>query len=913
MKIMKQVKTIDILNPDCLGKIFLHLQPDEKNKINKVCKKWSFANKFAWNKIKTLNSCDRKLFQYFVSNEISQFDVNEMLKRCGDSLEVLTLTNNCDSTIMTAVSKHCVNLKKLVLILKDYHPDNFKTAFSKMTKLESIDIKKLDDTWLKNIASHDNVFQSVTSNIKEISLHANYDKWLFFTDNFTSTLGRFDELVSIKLEKCLKILECEGCKDITDVGIMRVVLQNYKKLERLGLAQKQSAGCWKIIKIYTVPLTFIVMNIAIYCAYKRKTNHRFWEELHMWFAARDETLQYSIIPSKTITSSVLFDDSKINIFKKGGSKLLVNDNTRNLILSKELDENIEKPFPRGEPMPIKIAQKQSAGCWKIIKIYSLPFIVMNIGIYCVYKIKRDNEFWERVDMRIAAMEETLKYSIIPSKIITSSVLFDDSSIEIFKEKYLSLINDNTRNLILSKELDANIQEPFPRGEPVPIKIGGVNGLLDNGKLTLKTGDSDTTFTFHNTLILEVTKTSTTLQDAKKYELLKQKRIGKFNVLIPAYKITKKTSKDEKTLLTTTVDRSNSSLKFEDIFPITGNFSFSFEAIVKIQPDDSDEVYHLIHNVKIECDKKVDENLKNMIATKEVSPKDMVTEGTNVTVDCGTVVFKTQDGEKVYWKDLHMWFAARNETLKYSIIPSKIITFGVLFDDSGMKIESQEDNLTLVNDNTRNLILSKELYEHIEKPFPRGKPMPIKIGNFNGLLDNGKLTLTTQDGDTTYTFHYTLSLKVEKSSTTLQNKIDAIKKNQRETIPTKIGKFNVLMPGSKLTLKTPESENTWTGIVLDLDIEGYNLENYTRPDSVSSSNKFPVIGNFNHISHTKVKIQADDSDEVFYFKQNVNFEYDRKLNENLQNIINTKELTTEDMLSGATCVHFDSGAVVFKYY
>lgn len=151
-----------------------------------VCKKWSYANKFAWNNIKTLNSSDKKIFQYFVSNKISQFDVREMLKRCGEFLEVLTLTNNCDSSIMTAVTKHCINLKKLVLMLKDYHPDNFKNAFSTMTKLESIDIKKLDDTWFKNIASHDNVFQSVTSTIKEISLNANYDKWLFFTDNFTS-------------------------------------------------------------------------------------------------------------------------------------------------------------------------------------------------------------------------------------------------------------------------------------------------------------------------------------------------------------------------------------------------------------------------------------------------------------------------------------------------------------------------------------------------------------------------------------------------------------------------------------------------------------------------------------------------------------------------------------------------------
>lgn len=56
----------------------------------------------------------------------------------------------------------------------------------------------------------------------------------------------------------------------------------------------------------------------------------------------------------------------------------------------------------------------------------------------------------------------------------------------------SLKNDNTRNLIINKELEANLQKPFPRGEPVPIKIGKYTGLLDNGKLILKTEDGETT-------------------------------------------------------------------------------------------------------------------------------------------------------------------------------------------------------------------------------------------------------------------------------------------------------------------------------------------------------------------------------------------------------------------------------------
>ncbi|KAF7989343.1 hypothetical protein HCN44_008017 [Aphidius gifuensis] len=138
---------------------------------------------------------------------------------------------------------------------------------------------------------------------------------------------------------------------------------------------------------------------------------------------------------------------------------------------------------------------------------------------------------------------------LSSKIITSSVLFDDDLIEIFKEKYLSLQNDNSRNLILSKELDANIQGPFPRGEPVAIKSGGVDGLLDNGKLTLKTGDSDTTFYFKQ-------------------------------------------------------------------------------------------------NVNFEYDRKLDENLQNIIDTKKLPAEDMLSDETCINFDSGTVVFKTQDGEKI---------------------------------------------------------------------------------------------------------------------------------------------------------------------------------------------------------------------------------------------------------------------------
>ncbi|XP_044015929.1 uncharacterized protein LOC122857698 [Aphidius gifuensis] len=272
-------------------------------------------------------------------------------------------------------------------------------------------------------------------------------------------------------------------------------------------------------------------------------------------------------------------------------------------------------------------------------------------------------------MVIAAQKETLKYSIIPLKTITSSVLFDDGEIEIFtEEEHLSLKNDNTHNLILSEELDANVQEPFPRGEPIPVKINRFNGLLDNGELTLKTEDGDTTFTFHQTLSLEVKKTSTTLQNEIADEKKKQptttlRKDGKFNLTYSGCKTTLKTPTSEKkwTNMKHPDDREKFKLNlpsYKDLFPIIGNFSFSFEDIVKIQADESDEVYHFKHNLNIECDKKLDENLRNKIAVvKELSRDDVATNKSlrkslpeeiktcDVSIDSGTVLFKTQDGDK----------------------------------------------------------------------------------------------------------------------------------------------------------------------------------------------------------------------------------------------------------------------------
>ncbi|KAF7989892.1 hypothetical protein HCN44_008566 [Aphidius gifuensis] len=271
--------------------------------------------------------------------------------------------------------------------------------------------------------------------------------------------------------------------------------------------------------------------------------------------------------------------------------------------------------------------------------------------------------------------------------------------------------------------------------------------------------------------------------------------------------------------------------------------------------------------------------------------------TVIVVGCTFVIIKTP----TFWEDLDMVDEVEEETLKYSIIPSKIITSSVLFNDGVINIKTRDDEKTFTNENTRNLIISEELDANIQEPFFKGKPIAITVGKFNGFLDKGKLKLNTEDGNTTFTFHHTVGLEVKKLTETLLNEIAANEKEQPEIIPQREGKFSYFFPGSKMTMKTPGSLKKWTGFSCT-------------PSDSNFKKIFPIIGSFSSSGDTRVKIQKDNSDEVYYFTQIVNIECDKKLDENLQNQIAIKKVSSRNDLAKEmkTCeLVIDSGAVVFK--
>ncbi|KAF7989117.1 hypothetical protein HCN44_007427 [Aphidius gifuensis] len=265
-------------------------------------------------------------------------------------------------------------------------------------------------------------------------------------------------------------------------------------------------------------------------------------------------------------------------------------------------------------------------------------------------------------------------------------------------------------------------------------------------------------------------------------------------------------------------------------------------------------------------------------------------------------------------------ADKKKKFECSIIGKKIITSSVFFNWSGITIKTPEDKKSFINPHTSFIKISNELNENKTERAPAGKSPPmIKIGKFNAKLRRGELTLATQEGDKTFIFSHGLYLGVKKSTKNLENEV-AAKKKENETIPSKIGEFNILHD-SKLTLKTSEGEKklttnhrfcTETGEEVTKNLQNGIAAEYVAPKKNAIS---PIIGNFNLSFNDRLELQKQKSDELYEVRHGLNITFDKKSNENSLNEITTKEeFPTDKTISSEInrCdVLFNSGGVLFE--
>ncbi|KAK0158411.1 hypothetical protein PV328_009417 [Microctonus aethiopoides] len=166
--------TINILDNDCLIKIFLYLPIKDRMRIERVCKRWQTVNQQAWSDIKELKIPEALNFieSYSVKIDTTERAVEKLLLRCGrflNKLEFETYFTFRRLVIMPLIAKHCHNLQCLILYLKNHSNSDMTLLFLNLHKLERLKLSVLNRNDFRDVC----LKKLTTNSMPELSLSSN--------------------------------------------------------------------------------------------------------------------------------------------------------------------------------------------------------------------------------------------------------------------------------------------------------------------------------------------------------------------------------------------------------------------------------------------------------------------------------------------------------------------------------------------------------------------------------------------------------------------------------------------------------------------------------------------------------------------------------------------------------------------
>ncbi|KAK0077180.1 hypothetical protein PV325_004317, partial [Microctonus aethiopoides] len=165
--------TINILDNDCLIKIFSYLSIKDRTRIERVCKRWQTVTQHAWSDIKELQIPAALNFigSHSVKINTTERALDKLLLRCGRFLNKLKFKNNdthCRIDIIPLIAKHCHNLQCLTIYLNDESNPDMTWALHNLYQIERLELfginQKFIDVCIKELS---------TNSMKELSLSSN--------------------------------------------------------------------------------------------------------------------------------------------------------------------------------------------------------------------------------------------------------------------------------------------------------------------------------------------------------------------------------------------------------------------------------------------------------------------------------------------------------------------------------------------------------------------------------------------------------------------------------------------------------------------------------------------------------------------------------------------------------------------
>ncbi|XP_044001355.1 uncharacterized protein LOC122847620 [Aphidius gifuensis] len=216
---------INSLDYDSLAKIIMLLPIPERIEMEKVCTKWKEACQLAWYDIKKYK-CESSIGRCYDNRLMTQSYLEEILSRCGNYLNKLSLSDVCDSSIMPFVGNHCKNLTSLECKFDvdslELDADHFVHAFTQLDKLKCFRIT-VDHHFSNETINLSAIIDSLPEEINEI--HLLFKRRPIQKPNIPMTVQRFRSLQKLTLAGlCLDNIILKEIADITTLVHLNIEL-----------------------------------------------------------------------------------------------------------------------------------------------------------------------------------------------------------------------------------------------------------------------------------------------------------------------------------------------------------------------------------------------------------------------------------------------------------------------------------------------------------------------------------------------------------------------------------------------------------------------------------------------------------------------------------------------------------------
>uniref|UniRef100_A0A1B6CYQ3 RRM domain-containing protein n=1 Tax=Clastoptera arizonana TaxID=38151 RepID=A0A1B6CYQ3_9HEMI len=139
---------INILNDDCLCRIFSFLDVKWLLKTEQVCKRWQALNMIMWRSVRSVDFSTSS----FLSIPLHKISLECVLRRCNSNLKVLDLTKqekSLDYTSLGLIAKYCKNIEELYLsniVMTDRSLPHLTNSCSSLKKILIEDCSRFSDS-----------------------------------------------------------------------------------------------------------------------------------------------------------------------------------------------------------------------------------------------------------------------------------------------------------------------------------------------------------------------------------------------------------------------------------------------------------------------------------------------------------------------------------------------------------------------------------------------------------------------------------------------------------------------------------------------------------------------------------------------------------------------------------------------